>query len=108
MDTTQPLNAEQILGFLEAHAATLREMGVVRIGLFGSYARGDHRPDSDVDLLVTMVDPSYRRFMAVWHFLEDGLRVKVDLGEAHLLRDEIRDVVMRELRYAQGFASISE
>ncbi len=104
----QPLTAEQILAFLESHAAALREMGVVRIGLFGSYARGDQRPGSDVDLLVTMTDPSYQRFMAVWHFLEDSLQVRVDLGEAHLLRDEIRDVLMKELRYAQGFAPISE
>lgn len=37
----------------DAFLATLQQHGVVRAQLFGSVARGDERPDSDVDLLVT-------------------------------------------------------
>ncbi len=43
---------EQILVAIRAQMPTLRAMGVVRAGVFGSRARGTSRPDSDLDLLV--------------------------------------------------------
>lgn len=100
--------AEAILDFLHAHRDTLRQMGVLQIGLFGSYARDEQRPDSDMDFLVTMEDASYRKYMTVWNFLEDHFGPKVDLGEPHLLRDEIRPQVLRDVRYVAGLSPVSE
>lgn len=91
--------ADSILDFLRTHRDELRAMGVVKIGLFGSYARGAQRPDSDIDILVKMRTPSYRDYMAVRHFLEDHLGGDIDLGEEDYLREEIRPTVMREVRY---------
>jgi predicted nucleotidyltransferase len=45
------MNREQVLATLRAHEPTLKAVGVVHLALFGSTARGDGRPDSDVDLL---------------------------------------------------------
>jgi len=45
------MNREQVLATLRAHEPTLKAVGVVRLSLFGSTARGDHRPESDIDLL---------------------------------------------------------
>ena len=92
-------DAEQVLTYLREHQETLREFGVRTIGLFGSYARGEQIPGSDMDFVVEMERTSYRDFMNLWHFLEDSFGVKVDLGEAHTLRDEIRPQVMEEVRY---------
>jgi predicted nucleotidyltransferase len=104
VDQTQTSwTAETILDFLREHADELRAMGVVRIGLFGSYVRGEQRPDSDIDFLVQMRSPSYRDFMNVWNFLEDQLGRKVDLGEEHLLKPIVRPYVLREVKYAEGF-----
>lgn len=94
--------ADTILAFLESHTDELRAMGVVKLGLFGSYARGQQTPESDMDFLVEMRSPSYRDFMNVWHFLEDSFEHPVDLGEAHLIRDEIRDRVLQDVRYVTG------
>jgi predicted nucleotidyltransferase len=92
--------ADTILAFLQDHADELRHMGVVKLGLFGSYVRGEQRPDSDMDFLVSMRDmSSYRAFMRVWNFLEDNFQLKIDLGEEHTLREEIRPQVLREVRY---------
>lgn len=95
-------DAEQVLAYLQAHRETLRGFGVRKIGLFGSYARGAQMPGSDMDFLVEMERTSYRDFMNLWHFLEDSFGVKVDLGEAHTLRDEIRSQVMEDVRYVPG------
>lgn len=40
-----------MIAILRGHEKELRAAGVVRLSLFGSTARGDHRPDSDIDLM---------------------------------------------------------
>jgi hypothetical protein len=45
------MNRERVLATLRDHEPALRAAGVVRLSLFGSTARGDRRPDSDIDLL---------------------------------------------------------
>ena len=98
---------DTILAFLHAHADELQQMGVVRIGLFGSYVRGEQTPDSDIDVLVTMRDATWRSFVNVQNFLEDHLRLPIDLGEEDTLRPELQPIVMREVRYAEGFNTVS-
>jgi predicted nucleotidyltransferase len=95
--------ADSILDFLREHRDELRAMGVVKIGLFGSYVRGEQRPDSDVDFLFTLNDFTWRRWMNVWNFLEDNLGVKVDLVPEEDLRPELHAYVFPEVRYAEGF-----
>ena len=46
------LTKEEILEKLNANKDVLENYGVKRIGLFGSYARGEQKKDSDIDLLV--------------------------------------------------------
>jgi len=45
------MDREQVIATLRKHEPGLRAVGVVRLSLFGSTARGDRQPDSDVDLL---------------------------------------------------------
>ena len=54
--------------------AALRALGIRRIGIFGSTARGDARPDSDVDLLVEFADgkKTFDAFMDVADLLDAG------------------------------------
>ena len=53
------MQREDVLAVLKAHETELRARGVARVALFGSLARGDARPDSDVDLMVE-IEPSSR------------------------------------------------
>lgn len=67
---------------LEAVLPLLRErFGVTKIGIFGSTARGDDRPESDVDVLVELSPDhlTFRNFMALADFLEELYGRKVDL-----------------------------
>jgi uncharacterized protein len=45
------MNRDEVLATLRAHAPALQAAGITHLSLFGSTARGDRRPDSDIDLL---------------------------------------------------------
>ena len=52
---------------------------VSRIGIFGSYIRGEQREKSDLDILVEFREPIGLEFIELAEFLENILGVKVDL-----------------------------
>jgi len=60
--------------------------GVRRIGIFGSYARGEHTPVSDVDILVELERPIGWEIVDLHSYLEDLLGVKVDLATTGALK----------------------
>lgn len=93
--------ADSILQFLHQHRDELKAMGVVKIGLFGSYVRGEQRTESDIDLLFTMDNFTWRRWNNVWNFLEDNLGASVDLVPEKNLRSELHRYVFPEVRYAE-------
>lgn len=59
-----------------------KEFGVVGMSIFGSVARGDNRPDSDIDILVDM-PPKIFLMSALKDYLEQILNVSVDLIRRH-------------------------
>jgi predicted nucleotidyltransferase len=86
---------------VEAHRDEIKEI-VARhhgrsVALFGSVARGDEGPDSDIDFLVELA-PDARPFeiLAIGADLEAALGVKVDVGTAGSLRPRLRDEVLAE------------
>jgi predicted nucleotidyltransferase len=77
--------------------------GARRIALFGSRARGSHRPGSDLDLLVRFErTPSLLRLAELEERLEEALGVPVDLVTERSLSPYIRDEVLREARVIYG------
>jgi predicted nucleotidyltransferase len=71
---------EEIRTILQAHRAELAQRyGVQKIALFGSYARGEQTPQSDLDLLVHLEKPIGFGFFELWDYLESILGIKVDL-----------------------------
>jgi hypothetical protein len=70
---------------------------VQSLSLFGSVARGEACPASDVDLLVEFDRPvGYFTLFALQDYLEAFLCCKVDLGTPHSLKPRIREHVMGE------------
>jgi uncharacterized protein len=67
------------------------------VALFGSVARGEERPGSDIDLLVEL-EPGTRPFelLVLGAALEEALGVKVDVGTPELLRQRLRSEVLAE------------
>ena len=46
------IGRDEIISRLQSHGVELKKLGVTAVSVFGSRARGDHRPDSDLDLLI--------------------------------------------------------
>jgi predicted nucleotidyltransferase len=75
----------------------MRRFGVLRLALFGSLARGQERPDSDVDILVAFEgQTTLDRYFDLKFWLEDLLGRPVDLVTEKALRPELAADVLRE------------
>ena len=76
-----PLSRDQTIERLRAAEPEIRRLGVRRLALFGSMARGEARPDSDVDLLVEFApgQKSFDRFVSLAELLERLLGRPVEL-----------------------------
>src|ERR1700737_2210100 len=53
------MSGREILAKLRENESALRARGISHVALFGSWARGDNQPDSDIDIMIE-VDPSAR------------------------------------------------
>jgi predicted nucleotidyltransferase len=75
------------------------EFGVAALYVFGSVARGEARPDSDIDVLVEFDGaPTFARFMDLKALLEDTLGAHVDLVTRAALRPQLQPRIDAEAR----------
>jgi hypothetical protein len=95
--------SKNILSALEQHKAELSQMGVHKIGLFGSYRRGEATSASDMDFLVALEKPSFDSYMNVKFFLEDLFGCPVDLVLEETIKSRLRSQILSEVMYATGY-----
>ncbi len=63
--------------------------GAHRIGIFGSVTRGEAKPDSDLDVLVEMAQPTFDRYMDLKFEMEAALEMPVDLVLADAVNEGV-------------------
>ena len=91
------MDRDEIVKRLRAEGGKLRDLHVKSLALFGSVARGQARPDSDVDFLVEFEGPAtFDRYMSLKCFLEDLLARPVDLVPRKGVRPQLMPYVERE------------
>jgi hypothetical protein len=73
---------------------------VRRIGLFGSFARNNAGPKSDVDILVEMRDPTFDHYMDLKFYLEELLHRRVDLVLRDVIKPRLKTIIEKEVMYA--------
>lgn len=95
-------NKEEVLRLLRDNARELRDYGVRRFGLFGSFARETQSADSDVDLLVEFEagQKSFDNFMRLAFFLEETFGRRVDLVTPESLSPHLGPRILREVECA--------
>jgi uncharacterized protein len=86
-----------ILSILKQHQTELKKLGVRSLALFGSVARDEATPASDVDILVEFKPPvTFDSYMDVKFYLEEHLGRKVDLVSWKSLKPQIRASIEQE------------
>lgn len=76
------LSREQLLAELRALRPEFEREGVVALSIFGSRARGDNRPDSDVDLVIDLAKNarfSLLDVVGLGQFVEDRLGIEANI-----------------------------
>ena len=95
-----------IVRALSEHRHRIDALGVRRVGLFGSFVRGDQKPESDVDLLVEF-EPGRKTFdnyMQLAFLLEDLLQRRVELVTPEALSPYIGPKILKEVEYVTSTA----
>ncbi|MCF6289823.1 MAG: nucleotidyltransferase family protein [Desulfobacterales bacterium] len=93
---------QNVFQMLDQNRSHLKGLGVKKIGLFGSFVRGEQRPDSDIDLLVEF-EPgrkTFDTFMELSFFLEDVLQRKIELVTVESLSPYLGPHILKEVEYA--------
>ncbi len=97
------MNRQDILDRLRRNEAALRAQGVSHAALFGSRARGDHRPDSDIDIMVEIAPEAEIgafQYVGIVQCLEEMFPAPVDLANRAALKSLVRPNAERDAVYA--------
>jgi len=92
------MTRETVISTIRKGRAELTRLGVRSLSLFGSVARGEERPDSDVDILVEFEGrATFDRFMDTKFYLEEILECKVDLVTPQAIKPRMKPYIMQDL-----------
>jgi len=80
---------DQVLETLRAHQSSAREIGVELVGVVGSVARGDARPESDIDVVYDVIGQAdLWRLAGLMADLEDRLGRRIDIVDREMMVPE--------------------
>jgi predicted nucleotidyltransferase len=96
------INKNKIKRLLINNQNRLRALGIKRVGIFGSYVRGEENKESDIDLLVEFFDgeKTFDRFMELSYFLEKIMNHRIELVTPEGMSPYIAPHILKEIEYA--------
>lgn len=94
-------NKNDILALLRNHKSTIQQLGANRLGLFGSYARGEQDVSSDIDIIVEFRPgmKTYRNLLDLSDLLQDTLKAKVDLLTWESMASFVQNEAKKDIEY---------
>ncbi|MFH1117138.1 MAG: nucleotidyltransferase family protein [Pseudomonadota bacterium] len=96
------MTTDEILRKLEENRDSIRGFGVRRLGIFGSYARGEQTETSDMDFLVEFEKKTFRNYINLKFFLENLFDRPCDLVIAEAVKPRLRKPIFDGTIYAKG------
>ncbi len=97
------MKRDDIIEKLRERESELRAQGVTHAALFGSRARGDNRPNSDIDIMVEIAPEAgigLFQYVGIVQYIEELFPVPVDVANRAALKALVRPKAEREAVYA--------
>jgi predicted nucleotidyltransferase len=97
------MDRESVIITLQAHQAELQRRGVRHAALFGSVARGDARPDSDIDIAIDIDEdalPDLFAYAGLKRYIAELFAGPVDVVDRAALKPWVRSTSIADLIYA--------
>jgi predicted nucleotidyltransferase len=97
------MDRDQIIEILRAHRSLLQERGVNHAALFGSVARGEQGPNSDIDILIDIGDRpdlDVYQYVGLQDYIAELFDGPVDVVSRQGLKDYVRPSVLADAVYA--------
>lgn len=97
------MKSDEVIAILRQHETTLRARGVRHAALFGSVARGDARPDSDVDIMIEFAPDTNLdifKYAGVMMYIEGLFPGPVDVVDRDALKPLLRAPAANDAIYA--------
>src|SRR5438067_690413 len=97
------MNSQDVIAILVEHRDALRERGVAHAALFGSVARGEAQPDSDLDIMIEL-DPDAKigvfKYAGIRRYISELFANPVDVVDRNSLRPHVRPSAENDAIYA--------
>jgi predicted nucleotidyltransferase len=91
---------DEIIKTLQQHKEDLNRLHVKELALFGSVARGDHRPDSDIDILVEFSHgSSFDKYCNLSEYLQSLFHQDIDVVTFQSVRPQIMESIKNDTVY---------
>ncbi len=97
------MDRSEIINRLRENESALRAQGVSHVALFGSRARGDDQPDSDIDIMIEIAPNALVglfEYVAITQYLADLFPLRVEVADRSTLKPLVRPSAEREAVYA--------
>ena len=97
------MDKQDIIARLKENEAALKAQGVAHAAVFGSVARRDARPDSDIDIMVEIAPDApvgLWQYTGIVRYIEELFPVPVDVANREGLKPLVRPSAEREAIYA--------
>jgi predicted nucleotidyltransferase len=94
------MTREEIIATIRGNERAIRAQGVRKLWLFGSRARGDHRPDSDIDVLLDVpaeASFTFHNLVGVQHIIEDATGLTAQASMKDSLRPRVAERIVDDL-----------
>ncbi len=94
-------NKQQAFERIQSHQSALKQFGAARLGLFGSFVRGEQTNESDIDFVVEFQEgkKKLRTFLDIADYLETLMGRKTDVLTWEGMADFVRKHVANEVEY---------
>ena len=99
------LTKSEILDFLKQNKTYFNlHFHIVKIGIFGSYARNEQTPESDIDIILEWQDNTRNIFhlkKELKEFLQDNFKRDIDICSEKWIKPVFRKLILKEVIYAE-------